>query len=348
MSSSIFFICQFFTAIPWGRFSDRRGRRPVMLTGLIGNTVSTCCFGLSKNLWWALGSRAICGIVNGNSGVARSMVTEITDETNRAAAFSVFGFCWGIGLIGGYLCKPAEHFPNLFGNVQFLKDYPYFLPCFVSAIGSFCGFLLGYFYLKETNPAILRRNAKKNRHNERTALLSSMEEEEAEDAPVKNSSKLKQITRASYAVIIGYAMFAFQSLVFDEILPLFFSAPIAVGGLGQDTTQVAEAYTLTGIQQIFLQFVVFPKVSRYFSTLTLTRFSMILFIFVYVLFPELSTWKHWISIHIVDPASHPWLFKGAYFILLFLRYCGNCFSFTSYMIMTSNSAAPEILGTVNG
>ena len=36
----------------------------------------------------------------GNGGVARSMLSEITDETNRAKAFSLFGFCWGIGMIG--------------------------------------------------------------------------------------------------------------------------------------------------------------------------------------------------------------------------------------------------------
>lgn len=87
----------------WGRVSDRYGRRPVLLTGLIGNTISSCLFGLSKSLWWAIGARALCGIMNGNSGVARSMVSEITDNTNKAKAFSIFGFCWGAGMIGNVL-----------------------------------------------------------------------------------------------------------------------------------------------------------------------------------------------------------------------------------------------------
>jgi MFS family permease len=84
----------------WGRISDQRGRRPVLLTGLIGNSLSSCLFGLSKNLWWAIASRAVCGIMNGNAGVARSLVSEITDNTNKAKAFSLFGFCWGAGMIG--------------------------------------------------------------------------------------------------------------------------------------------------------------------------------------------------------------------------------------------------------
>ncbi|KAG0184782.1 hypothetical protein DFQ28_010515 [Apophysomyces sp. BC1034] len=141
-----------------------------------------------------------------NSGVARSMVTEITDETNRAAAFSIVSFCWGIGLIGGYLCKPTEHFPGLFGNIQFLKDFPYFLPCLVSAVGSFCGFLLGYCYLKETNVAVIRRQ-QKSILDERTALLvDDITGHEEDDLPaMKGSSSISHITKASYAVIVGYA-----------------------------------------------------------------------------------------------------------------------------------------------
>lgn len=147
----------------WGKFSDRRGRRPVLLTGLIGNSISACSFGLSKNLWWAIGTRAFCGIVNGssffpedqkdgggkvhgdemhadvlcmhtyahltcaqlgNGGVARSMLSEITDETNRAKAFSLFGFCWGIGMIGTLFIHHArmvvlynEQYPEYCGTL---------------------------------------------------------------------------------------------------------------------------------------------------------------------------------------------------------------------------------------
>lgn len=80
------------------------------MTGLIGNSISSCLFGLSKNLWWAIAARALCGIVNGNAGVARSMVSEITDNTNKAKAFSIFGFCWGVGMIcGKYTLDGAAH-----------------------------------------------------------------------------------------------------------------------------------------------------------------------------------------------------------------------------------------------
>ncbi|KAG1064853.1 hypothetical protein G6F42_026924 [Rhizopus arrhizus] len=109
----------------WGRVSDRYGRRPVLLTGLIGNTISSCMFGLSKSLWWAIGARALCGIMNGNSGVARSMVSEITDNTNKAKAFSIFGFCWGAGMIGNLVQHWVGISPNQWSNFLAYLVAPY-------------------------------------------------------------------------------------------------------------------------------------------------------------------------------------------------------------------------------
>lgn len=75
--------------------------------------------------------------------------------------------------IGGYLCNPVDHFPSLFGGNEFLKEYPYFLPCFVSSIGSFIGFILGYFFLEESNPAALARQRHQQQADtdERASLL---------------------------------------------------------------------------------------------------------------------------------------------------------------------------------
>ncbi|KAI9027375.1 major facilitator superfamily domain-containing protein [Phycomyces nitens] len=347
--TSVFFLAQFSTAVVWGRISDNHGRRPVLLIGLIGNSISACLFGLSKNLWWAIGARAFCGIVNGNSGVARSMVSEITDSTNRAKAFSIFGFCWGIGMIGGYLSRPVEGFPEYFGNSEFLKEYPYFLPCFVSSIGSFIGYLIGYIYLEESNPKIIAKQNEaallKNKETEQTSE-DDRSTAQPQDKPI--TSVWKSITWTSFLVILAYSLFGFHSMVFDEILPLYFLAPTYAGGLGSTSPEFAKALSILGIQQIFCQFIVYPRLSRSFTTLTLTRIALVLFIFVYFLFPELSTFKDWIDVSIESEVRRLWVFRTGYMSLLFIRYIGNCLAFTSLMIMVSNSAAPEVLGTVNG
>jgi MFS family permease len=49
--------------IHWGMLSDRIGRRPVILQGLIGTISSILLFGLSKSFIWALLSRSLCGLL---------------------------------------------------------------------------------------------------------------------------------------------------------------------------------------------------------------------------------------------------------------------------------------------
>ncbi|KAI8137529.1 major facilitator superfamily domain-containing protein [Fennellomyces sp. T-0311] len=361
--TSIFFLAQFCTALLWGKYSDRHGRRPVLLTGLIGNSISACSFGLSKSLWWAVGTRAFCGILNGNGGVARSMVAEITDETNRAKAFSLFGFCWGIGMIGnncfqlgGYLCNPVEHFPWLFGGNAFLKEFPYFLPCFVSSLGSLVGFCLGYFYLEESNAAVIARK-RREADGERQALLHSTGSDDttytaAEEAEgLKHEQpKISSITKTTYVTILAYAIFAFHAMVFDEVLPLYFSAPRYAGGLGTDSQELAKALSIAGIQQLYCQFVLYPKINKYMPTLPMARLALFLFFPVYVAFPELSTLQSWLNAGtaVSSTTAQLWLFRLAYMSLLFVRYFASCLAFTSMMILVNNSADSLILGTVNG
>jgi MFS family permease len=47
----------------WGMLSDRIGRRPVILTGLIGTISSILLFGLSQSFMWAILSRSLCGLL---------------------------------------------------------------------------------------------------------------------------------------------------------------------------------------------------------------------------------------------------------------------------------------------
>jgi MFS family permease len=53
------------------------------MAGLLGTTVCSLLFGLSTSFAWAMSVRIMAGLLNGNIGVIKSMVGEITDETNR-------------------------------------------------------------------------------------------------------------------------------------------------------------------------------------------------------------------------------------------------------------------------
>jgi MFS family permease len=94
-----FALAQLCSSMPWGWLSDKFGRRPVLLFGLVGNSVSIVCFGLSKSLTWCIVARAACGLLNGNIGVAKSVLGEITDSTNQGAAFALIGLNYSIGTL---------------------------------------------------------------------------------------------------------------------------------------------------------------------------------------------------------------------------------------------------------
>jgi len=100
--ASSYAAAQCVVSVPWGRLSDYIGRRPVLLLGLIGISFAMILFGFSKNYTWAIVSRLLCGVLNGNVGVARSVVGEITDATNQARGFSVIGFAVGTGFIRNF------------------------------------------------------------------------------------------------------------------------------------------------------------------------------------------------------------------------------------------------------
>ncbi|GAA5972337.1 hypothetical protein JCM8115_001258 [Rhodotorula mucilaginosa] len=158
---SLFAFTTFSTVLAWGRLSDRIGRKPVLIIGLTGVTVSIVSFGMSKSFWMLVVSRCFGGALNGNVAVIKSMLGEITDESNQARAFSFLPLAWSLGsvigpLLGGYLSHPAEQFPSLFGRSAFLNANPYALPCLIGALFPFFGALLGIFFLEETlKPTVL-------------------------------------------------------------------------------------------------------------------------------------------------------------------------------------------------
>jgi hypothetical protein len=120
----------------------------------------------------------------------------------------LFGLLNSFFCIGGYLSKPAEHFPSLFGDCQFLIEYPYFLPCFISACGSVVGFVIGYFYLKESNPTVLASKKWEADQNERTALLRHdvcINDNAECKRTIPKSVSIRHITKTSVIVIFAYS-----------------------------------------------------------------------------------------------------------------------------------------------
>ena len=147
---SAFPAAQAVTSVFWGRIADSPhfGRKTVLVVGLLGTAVGTAGYGLASTWQVAVFWRLVSGILNGNVGVLRTMISEIVQEKKyQSRAFLLLPMCFNIGTIigpvlGGILADPVGSYPSIFGprswlggedGVGWMKKWPYALPNFVSA-----------------------------------------------------------------------------------------------------------------------------------------------------------------------------------------------------------------------
>src|SRR6266550_519561 len=79
-----FSIAQLASAPLWGRVSDRYGRRPALLAGLLVSAVAYVIFAYASTLWLLLLSRVVQGLGGGTIGVVQAYVADASDPNDRA------------------------------------------------------------------------------------------------------------------------------------------------------------------------------------------------------------------------------------------------------------------------
>jgi MFS family permease len=80
VQESCFFISEALVCFHWGRASDIFGRRPILLLGPLGLALSMFAFGLSKAFWPLVIFRCLQGTFNGNIGVSKTMMMEVSKK----------------------------------------------------------------------------------------------------------------------------------------------------------------------------------------------------------------------------------------------------------------------------
>jgi multidrug resistance protein len=158
--TGIYSLMQFLFAPIWGRLSDRVGRRPVLMIGLLGYVVSNVMFGLATQLWMLFAARTLAGLLSAAAmPTAMAYIADITPPEDRAKGMGLLGAAFGLGVILG---------PGLGGA---LGTIALGLPFFVSAGLSFVAFLCVLAFLPESLPPAARRGADK-RHEPRWKAIS--------------------------------------------------------------------------------------------------------------------------------------------------------------------------------
>src|ERR1700731_1144587 len=135
---------QFIFSPVLGAWSDRFGRRPIILISCAGLGFDYILMAMAPTLSWLFVGRVISGITTSNISTAFAYVTDVTPPERRAKQFGLISAAFGLGFIIG----PAVG--GLLGNISLR------LPFWIAAGLSLTNAIYGFFILPESLPPAKR------------------------------------------------------------------------------------------------------------------------------------------------------------------------------------------------
>ncbi|KAI0298429.1 hypothetical protein B0F90DRAFT_1732264 [Multifurca ochricompacta] len=232
--------------------------------------------------------------MKGSISVLKSMVSELTDESNVARGFSVLPVAWSLGcmtgfvryvaychfgsltpwtlspLIGGVLSRPQDRWPDLFSH-PFWASYPYFLPCLAAAALSCLSFIIAALFLKEVG------------YFDREGPNDTLDEEPSN--PKKLLPLRSVLIRPVVISIANYAMLALVSMAATALIPLVWSTSVEFGGLGLRPVSIGLWMSSYGFFNGAFQSAFFPLMARRFGPQRVFVTSVAVCAIIYTMFP---------------------------------------------------------------
>ena len=226
-----------------GALSDRMGRRPIIMFGLISNTIFFIAFGLSGSLWFALIVRFLAGAGNGNIAVARAYIGDISTPDQLKGRMGMIGAAFGLGFmigpfLGGVLTDPYTNFGGIFLS-PWWQSHPYFLPCLVAGALSAVSFVLAIRQLPESLPPESR--TKVERKENFLKQISS------------NLVGIQDLSTPIRILIIVNSLFLVAFTIMHTTFILFTAMPVAQGGLGYDAKANGYIFAFVGLMGVLVQ-----------------------------------------------------------------------------------------------
>ena len=243
--SSLFAFVQFIASPIVGRISDKLGRKPMLVWGLLIFAIAEFVFALAQHLWVFDLSRAVDGL-SAAMFVPTSMAlaADITSEKDRAKVIGWLSAAFSGGLILG---------PGLGGMLAHVN---YKFPFWIAGILGLISTVIAWRFLPRDED-ILIKSETKNPENE---LLSS------------GWSQIKQIMTPMLITLFGMIFVAAFGLAgFESIYSLYVNEVHNF-----DLSAIALVLTLNGIISLILQVFFFDRLVRWLGEVRLMRYSFFL------------------------------------------------------------------------
>jgi MFS family permease len=244
---SSYSLAQFVFAPVWGRLSDRVGRRPILLLGLLGSVAGFTIFGLASTLSMLFLGRVLMGIFGATIPTAQAAVADVTAPEDRARGMGLIGAAIGLGFIlgpalGGLLSNLSSVL-----RLPLFERNPYALPCFASAALAASNLVAAAFFLPESLPP--------ERRGSRIA---------------ERFSRLDQISRGLTdlrvrRLLLTYFLFMLGFTMMEATLTLFIEGRIGAGDHAQLVRRVGYLFGFIGIIQVALQGGLVGRLARAFG-----------------------------------------------------------------------------------
>lgn len=119
---ALYAVMQVFFAPVLGKWSDKFGRRPILLLSLAGAVIDYTLLAFSSTLWMLYLGRLISGITGATGAVAASVIADNTEPNERTLWFGRLGAAFGLGLIagpmiGGFAGEYSPHMPFIIAAI---------------------------------------------------------------------------------------------------------------------------------------------------------------------------------------------------------------------------------------
>jgi len=320
---STYIVAQACFIVKWSRVSDRLGRKPVLMTGMIFTALAHLIWGFAPNLWTAAFSRLVNGVFNGNTAIFITSMTELVPARSKKLRPIIQSINPAVFFFGSSIGPLVGLFYNL-GNGDsssgsLFAKFPALPPSLVVVTVTLTGLFVGWMFVPETHASfrddrdrgievgkmliyrfrllvfLFRRSFNPDLKAPETVRFVKPSLQ-VKKAAVQGPSLRSVMTPQNVYNLISHMLMALVTMSTQEFIPIFLekkkqeASDITgflryTGGLGWSTQKVSSFGTGVAILTLIMQVFVYPRIGKSCDHLITFRTTMFMYPIILILFP---------------------------------------------------------------